>query len=157
MLSSSRRFFPCLSNKDRVFQRGLIALVTYPLAVFFFDLHLRLDTGTMAVQIRIQVLAVEVVGGIGVVGVDVVVADVFAHNCAVLGFDKTIVAAFDVTAEAGRWRTASTGARILPSTTIRSAPALDTLLATWHTQKRNTVNLIRLTQENQRVTSRPVD
>ena len=74
-------------------QRSLIALVSYPLAPFLVDLHVRLSAGTMVVQIRIQVLPIEVVDAVGVAGIDVSIADVFANDRAVLGLHQAVVAA----------------------------------------------------------------
>ena len=47
----------------------------------------------MIVQIRIQVLAIEVIDGIGVFCVDVSIADVFANDSAVFGLHQAVVAA----------------------------------------------------------------
>jgi len=74
-------------------QRALVALVTDALAALLVDLHVRLSTGPVIVQIGIQVLAVEVIDGIGVLGVDVSIADVFADDGAVLGLHQAVVAA----------------------------------------------------------------
>jgi hypothetical protein len=63
------------------------------LAAFLVDVHIRLSSRTTVVQIWIQVLAVEVVDGIGVSGVDVPVADVLANDGADFGLHQAVVAA----------------------------------------------------------------
>ena len=52
----------------------------------------------MVVQIRVQILPIEAVDGVGVAGLDVAVADVFADHRAVLGLHQPVVAALPGTA-----------------------------------------------------------
>jgi len=47
----------------------------------------------MVVQIRIQVLAIEVIDLVGMLGIDVSIADVFADDGAVFGLHQAVVAA----------------------------------------------------------------
>ena len=82
-----------LVERQQGFERRLIALVTYTLAPFLVDLHVRLSTGAMIVQVGIQKLPIEAVDAVCVAGIDVSIADVFADNRAVLGLHQAVVAA----------------------------------------------------------------
>jgi hypothetical protein len=52
----------------------------------------------MVIQIRIQKLPIETVDGVGMAGIDVAIADVFADDSAVLGLHQAVVAALPGTA-----------------------------------------------------------
>ena len=80
-----------LVERQQGFQGSLVALVTNALATLLIDLDVGLGAGAMVVQIRIQILPIEAVDGVGMAGVDVAVADVFADYRAVLGLYQPVV------------------------------------------------------------------
>src|SRR3954453_8105577 len=50
-------------------------------------------TGTMEVHVRVEMLAIELVHRLGVLGADVAVANVLADDGSILGLHQTVVAA----------------------------------------------------------------
>src|ERR1019366_9108322 len=71
----------------------LIAPVKASFAAFVVDFDLGLRAGAMVVQIRVEVRGVEVLEGLGVSGVEVTVAHVFADHRAILGFHQSVIVA----------------------------------------------------------------
>ena len=87
-------------QRQQGLQRGQIALVAGALAALRVDLHLELGAGPVVVQIRVELLAIEAVDQVGMAGIDVTVADMFADNRAVFGLHQAVVAALPGT---GSW------------------------------------------------------
>ena len=87
-----------LVQRQQGLPRSLVALVTDAFAALVIDLDIRLGARAMVVQIRIQILPIEVVDGVGVPRIDVAVTDVFADHRAVLGLHQPVVTALPGTA-----------------------------------------------------------